>query len=217
MQKENEEEGKKDGRQLSLGERLLPVYEHRLDSSLILAICSEYDDDDHEDPAQSSNAEQQARSTLDALSEAAAATTTTLDEEAASASQAWDNADASSTTMTSVSDAAAGSTKDQTSSAAATTDEDEHDVERAFRDWTLQDDARAITDSNDHGIVHQSYQDYDALSDPISFLKNLFPKRQRVELDLALQDAHGDVEVRGSSPFVHWVSRSDLDIHRSYV
>jgi hypothetical protein len=34
--------------------------------------------------------------------------------------------------------------------------------------------------------------------DPITFLKNLFPKRERIEIQLALEDAGEDVEVRNA-------------------
>ena len=40
--------------------------------------------------------------------------------------------------------------------------------------------------------------------DPITFLKNLFPKRERIEIQLALEDAGDDVEVRIRYPCSRW-------------
>jgi hypothetical protein len=165
----------------SLGDRLAQEYSSRLDSALVLAICSEYTDDE----------ESAARSTLDTL---AAESSNGVDTTSAGAGAATDDAQSSS-----------GSAS---KSSAAT---DEEIVERAFRDWTLstseiQDSTVADSSASSSSLnsFYDSGDGFKALSsesnnastnDPVTFLKNLFPRRQTVELELAYQDAGEDVEV----------------------
>ena len=137
-----------------VADTLVAEYGGRLDSSLILAICSEYDD------------EIEARGVLRALA---------------------DNAGASTSQMTLDTNPVDDSGSSVSGSTLAT---DDDQVERAFQDWTTSqhdDDRSSQSSAPDVSL--------DRESDPISFLKGLFPRRERIELDLALQDAGLDVEV----------------------
>jgi hypothetical protein len=164
--------------QATLSERLLQEFSPKLDSALIMAIAADVDEADHDGGMA-------ARSTLLALAEATgddnysqSSSTTLINNNDAEMDRFSENASTATTETTT-----------------ATTDEEA--VERAFEAWTVEesqmDDQREkelslpLLDSNSDMEVSQQ--------DPVSFLKNLFPKRDRIEIQVALDDVGQDVEV----------------------
>ena len=154
--------------QSSLGERLLSDYAPALDSALILAISFEYDDG-------SPDGETAARSTLNALLVAAATVEPDIH-------------------INNLGNGHIVNGREDTSSSNSTGTTDEEEVERAFRDWAIQEKEDDSSSSNDDNLKDTLTDTMNTI-DPISFLKSLFPKRDRIELDLAFQDAQEDIEV----------------------
>lgn len=162
--------------QTKLSERLLADFSPRLDSALVLAIAA---DAAHGDGDQES-AEANARVTLQALADA-------VDDEP------YSNA----TILKPVLDMSDNETESATEATSiATTATDDEAVERAFQAWTIED-SRLDDDAEpkDLNATFESGWSATADLDPISFLKNLFPKRERIELQVAFSDANDDVEV----------------------
>ena len=149
----------------SLGDRLVAEYASRLDSALILAISSEYHDDSQDD-------ETAARATLNALADAA-----------------------TSGQQPTIPASFQNNEIEGAPSSVGTTTTDEEEVERAFRDWSLQERDTKSTSSNEEEDSKDVFSSTINATDPISFLKSLFPRRDRVELDLAFQDSSESIEV----------------------
>ena len=183
---------------------LLAEYASRLDSSLILAIAAEID-------PSSPESEQEARTTLAALAEAAADQGDAHDyvqqqQQPPSSAQSGvnshpaanlriDDTDGTSSIEDKSVDTAPSTATTATTDGTSPASTDEEAVEKAFREWSLgeEEDPHNFDTKKDYSNGAPSF----ALlaSDPISFLKTLFPKRERIELQLALEDAGQDVEV----------------------
>lgn len=190
-----------------IADGLLAEYASRLDSSLILAIAAEID-------PTSKDSEQEARATLSALADAASdqgdahdyvqppasgsqqqhpanghlANLRTDDTDGTSSIEEKSVDTAPSTTTTATSDITDGTSPAST---------DEEAVERAFREWSLGEHEDLQDDSDPKKDYSNGTPTFAQLArDPIAFLRTLFPKRERIELQLALEDAGEDVEVR---------------------
>lgn len=162
----------------SLSERLLSEFSPKLDSALILAIAADANNggDDHQEQH-----EADARATLQALADATSEETyNPLDNIGNDAAAAQDALSATTDTASTL-----------TSTTTSTTD-DEEAVERAFQAWSIEDSQLDDEESHKDLIV---FSQTDASLDPISFLKNLFPKRERIELQVAFEDAGEDIQV----------------------
>lgn len=195
----------------NISDALLAEYASRLDSSLILAIAAEID-------PTSQASKDEARSTLTALADAAsdlgdahdyvqpASNSATLPQQSNGnghhADLRIDDTDGTSSIEDKSVDTAPSTVTTTTATSSVTGQTsppsvDEDAVDRAFKEWTLgeQDDG----DPHSPGYPKQPFvgsPDFVHMaSDAISFLKTLFPKRERIELQLALEDAGQDIEV----------------------
>lgn len=163
----------------TLSERLLSEFSPRLDSALVLAIAADAGDGDQD--------EADTRATLQALADATSESS--YDEvPTRSIVDINDNDDTSESTNT-----------EATSLSTANTDDEA--VERAFQAWTIEDSQLDEETQKDLSADFTSQSSATVSLDPISFLKNLFPKRERIELQVAFSDAGEDVEVRQADGF----------------
>lgn len=163
--------------QSTLSERLLDEFSPRLDSALVLAIAADADSatgdrDQHEADA---------RATLQALADA-------------TSEESYPPPDIASAHQDDVSEDTATT---ETASTLTSTTTDDEAVERAFQEWSTEDSQ--LDDDTAHKDLNAIYTENDDVNnaslDPISFLKNLFPKRERIELQVAYSDAEDDIQV----------------------
>jgi len=162
----------------SLSERLLSEFSPRLDSALVLAIAADADNasGDHQDQS-----EADARATLQALADA-------------TSEESYNPPYVPSAQQDAMSEDTATT---ETASTLTSTTTDDEAVERAFQEWSTEDSQ--LEDDDAHKDLNVMYTGNDNLNnislDPISFLKNLFPKRERIELQVAYSDADEDIQV----------------------
>lgn len=188
----------------TLADRLVAEYRDRLDEALIITISSDFSLDE----------EDSARSVLTALADEATSVQQQQLQEPQAAVKG--NGNARFLERTQLTQPGLSYTDDDRSTTTSTTlsTTDDEEVERAFRDWSLRESGEYTSDGEEIDILPSASlkrndgsaatttptsKGYDSpvnASDPISFLKTLFPKRQRLELDLMLQDHENDVEVR---------------------
>lgn len=161
---------------MSLADRLVSSYS-TLDSALVLSIISDFEEDQ----------EAEARQILDAL---AAESSSTIPSTSTSG-----HAEVAPSLSYS---------EETASNSGATTSTDEEEAERLFREWSLQDAGTPEQEeqqlkedaTNGSAYVTERSRELENAATPLSFLKNLFPKRDQLELTLTLDDAQGDVAVR---------------------
>jgi hypothetical protein len=163
----------------TLSERLLDEFSPRLDSALVLAIAADADSAGGGDRDQH---EADARATLQALADA-------------TSEESYNPPD-----VPSAQDEVMSEDTATTESASTLTTTDDEAVERAFQEWSTEDSQ--LDDDAAHKDLNLIYTENDSMNnaslDPISFLKNLFPKRERIELQVAYSDADYDIQVSQS-------------------